>query len=147
LVDKLLGTYEPAEIDAKLNERFGMDRTACAVIQRLKRRGVSRWMEGYSLRDLERIFGVDHQTIVRRWIEPGLLIGRRWSGRGPHKGWFFAPQTVEAFVRAHVYAIDCARMPPGHPLTQVATMETRRQRWSSVSDLARDYGLATSTVR
>jgi hypothetical protein len=82
-VDNLVGKHEPAEIAAKLIERFGVDRTACAVIQRLKRRGKSRWMEGYSLRDLERILGVDHRTIVHRWIEPGLLVGRRWSGRGP----------------------------------------------------------------
>jgi DNA invertase Pin-like site-specific DNA recombinase len=77
-----------------------MDRTSCAVIQRLKRRGKSRWMEGYSLRDLERIFGVDHRTIVRRWIEPGLLVGRRWSGRGPQQGWLFQRSDLEAFVRS-----------------------------------------------
>jgi hypothetical protein len=34
-VDTLLGKYEPAEIAEKLNARFGLDRTACAVIQRL----------------------------------------------------------------------------------------------------------------
>lgn len=46
-------------IAAQLNERFGLDRTACAVVRRLKRRGKSRWMEGYSLRDLERVIGID----------------------------------------------------------------------------------------
>src|SRR6266542_2484953 len=74
IVDQLLGKYEPAEIAAKLNERLGLDRTACAIIQRMKRRGKSRWMLGYSVRDLERILGVDHRRIVRRWIEPGLLV-------------------------------------------------------------------------
>ncbi len=57
-------------------------------------------MEGYTLRDLERVFGMDHRTIVRRWIEPGLLVGRRWSGRGPHNGWLFDRATVDAFGRA-----------------------------------------------
>jgi hypothetical protein len=82
-VDRLLGKFEPADIAARLTLRFGVERTATAVIQRLKRRGRSRWMEGLSLRDLERIFGMDHRAIVRWWIQPGLLSGRRWSGRGP----------------------------------------------------------------
>jgi hypothetical protein len=86
LLDALLGICQPSEIAARLNARFGLDRTACAVIQRLKRRGRSRWMEGLNLRDLERIFGVDHRVILRWWVLPGLLVGRRWSGRGPPPG-------------------------------------------------------------
>src|SRR5438093_10322818 len=64
LVDSLLGTYEPQEIAATLSARFGIVRTAGAVSERLKRRQRSRWMEGLSLRELERIFGVDHRTIL-----------------------------------------------------------------------------------
>jgi hypothetical protein len=109
-VDTLLGKSEPAEIAAKLNQRFALDRTPCAVVQRLKRRGKSRWMEGYSLRDLERLFGMDHRTIVRRWIEPGLLVGRRWSGRGPHPGWFFDAMVVVAFSRNHCRLADPDKM-------------------------------------
>jgi hypothetical protein len=82
-VDALLGHFEPADIAARLTHQFGVERTATAVIQRLKRRGRSRWMGGPSLRDLERIFGMDHRAIVCWWIQPGLLVGRRWSGRGP----------------------------------------------------------------
>jgi hypothetical protein len=89
LVDTLLGICQPSEIAARLNARYGLDRTACAVIQRLKRRQRSRWMVGLSLRDLERIFGVDHRVILRWWVLPGLLIGRRWSGRGPPPGLAF----------------------------------------------------------
>jgi hypothetical protein len=66
-------------------------------------------MEGYSLRDLERIFGVDHRTIVRDWIEPGLLVGRRWSGRGPHSGWLFEPATVDSFFRSHRLSLGLRR--------------------------------------
>ena len=91
------------------------------MIERIKRRGRSRWMEGLSLRDLERIFGVDHRVILRWWVLPGLLVGRRWSGRGPHKGWLFEPAKVEAFVRAHVYAIDVDKMRPGDRFTQLAS--------------------------
>ena len=82
-VDMLVGACEPAEIARRLCLRFGVTRTATAVVERLKRRGRSRWMEGLSLRDLERIFGVDHRTILRWWVGPGLLVGQRWSGRGP----------------------------------------------------------------
>lgn len=82
-MDSLVGAYEPAEIATKLSLRFGIERTATAVVERLKRRGRSRWMEGFSLRELERVFGIDHRTIACWWVTPGLLVGRRWSGRGP----------------------------------------------------------------
>jgi hypothetical protein len=81
-VDALVGGVEPAQIAEQLSTRFGVERTAMAVIARLKRRGRSRWMNGLSLRDLERVFGVDHRTIIRSWITPGLLAGDSWSGRG-----------------------------------------------------------------
>ena len=83
LVDSLVGTHDTEEIAATLSGRFGIARTPGAVSERLKRRRRSRWMEGLSLRELERIFGVDHRTILQAWVGPGLLHGRRWSGRGP----------------------------------------------------------------
>jgi hypothetical protein len=86
LVDAFLGELEPKAIAQKLNEHFGIQRTATAVIARLKRRNQSRWLHGISLRELERITGVDHRTIVRVWIGRGLLQGERWSGRGPPPG-------------------------------------------------------------
>ena len=146
-MDALLGVCQPGEIAARLNVRFGLDRTACAVIQRLKRRQRSRWMEGLSLRDLERIFGVDHRAIIRWWILPGLLLGRRWSGRGPHQGWIFEPADVRAFIRAHVYEIDVDKMRPGHPFTRLASLEARRQRWCSCAELASYSGQSASMVR
>jgi hypothetical protein len=82
----MVGACEPTEIAARLSARFGLERTASAVVERLKRRRRSCWMGGLSLRDLERIFGVDHRAIVRWWVVPGLLAGRRWSGRGPPPG-------------------------------------------------------------
>jgi hypothetical protein len=58
-------------------------------------------MEGYILRDLERLSGIDHRTLVRRWIEPGLLVGGRRSGRGPYLRWLFDLTLVQNFLRAH----------------------------------------------
>src|SRR5215207_1522765 len=72
-VDNLLGRCEPSEIAKKLCARFGIERTPTAVVQRLKRRRRSHWMQGFSLRELERVFGVDHRTILRAWVKPGLL--------------------------------------------------------------------------
>ena len=65
----------------------------------------------------------------------------------PHHGWLFEPANVEAFVRAHVYAIDVDRMRPGHPFTQLASVEARRQRWRSCAELASYLGLSASIVR
>ena len=82
-VECLLGKVNAAAIALKLRDRFGIERTPTAVIQRLKRRGRSRWVETIRLRDIERIFRVGHRTIVRDWIGGGLLAARRRPGRGP----------------------------------------------------------------
>ncbi len=66
---------------------------------------------------------------------------------GPHQGWLFDPKNVEAFVRAHVYAIDVDNMRPGDRFTKLASLEARRQRWRSCADLATYLQLSASTVR
>jgi hypothetical protein len=146
-VDGLVGRYEPSEIATQLRVRFGVARTSTAVTERLKRRGRSRWMQGLSLRDLEHIFGVDHRTILRAWVGAGVLNGDRWSGRGPHPGWQFAREDVEAFVREHVYMLDVSRMQAGHPLTTLARLEARTQAWRSASELAAYLGVTLVEVR
>jgi hypothetical protein len=82
-VDSLVGKDDSVAIALKVTNRFGIERTPTAVIQRLKRRGCSRWVETITLRDIERVFGVGHRTVVRDWIGGGLLTGRRRPGRGP----------------------------------------------------------------
>ncbi len=104
-------------------------------------------MDGLSLRDLERLFGLDHRAIVRWWVEPKLLAARRWSGRGPHCGWLFAPADVETFIRQHVYAVDVTHMQPGHPFTRLAALEAQCQRWRSVVELADYLGVPVELVR
>ncbi len=104
-------------------------------------------MDGLSLRDLERLFGLDHRAIVRWWVQPKLLTGRRWSGRGPHRGWLFAPADVERFIRQHVYAVDVRHMQAGHPFTRLAVLEARCQRWHSVVEMAEYLGVPVEVAR
>jgi hypothetical protein len=146
-VDSLLGTLELADIAVRLTRRFGLERTATGVSSRLKRRRQSRWMNGLSLRDVERIFGLDHRAIIHWCVEPGLLVGRRWSGRGPQRGWLFDMVDLDRFVRNHVYLLDLARMQPGHRLTQVVALESRSQAWRSVTDVAAYLHVSEETVR
>lgn len=125
----LAGTLPLPDVTAELNRRFSTDRTVVAVGLRARRLGLSVWQGGYSLRDLERVFGVAHQTIARSWVEPGLLVGRRWDGRGPHAGWWFEPAEVERFVRDCGWLFDVARMKRSHPLTTVAELAHRSDPW------------------
>ena len=145
-VDELLGRYELAEIVTRLQQRFGIQRSVPALVSRLKRRVRSRWSGDLSLRDLERLFGTDHRVITRWWIKPGLLVGRRWSGRGPHAGWLFSGEAVERFVREHAYAYDPARMQCGHPLARLAVVEAALQRWRGCEELAAYLGVSRWTV-
>ncbi len=147
LVDSLVGTLELTEIAVRLSRRFGLERTPTGISSRLKRRRKSRWMNGLSLRALERIFGLDHRSILRWWVDPGLLAGRRWSGRGPAPGWLFQMPDVNQFIREHVYMLDVARMEPGHPLTQLAALESRCQAWRSVAELAVYLQVSEKVVR
>ena len=146
-VDSLVGTLELAEIAVRLTRRFGLERTATGVSSRLKRRRQSRWMNGLSLRDVERIFGLDHRAIIRWCVEPGLLVGRRWSGRGPQRGWLFDMVDLIRFVSQHIYLLNPDRMQPGHHLTRLANLESRSQAWRSVTDLAAYLHVSDQVVR
>jgi hypothetical protein len=145
-VDQLVGRVELPQIAARLTERFGVERSVPGVVSRLKRRARSQWAEGLSVHDLERIFHVDHRAILRWWVEPGLLAGRRWPGRGRRVGWLFTTEVVQAFVRQHAYAFDAARMQPGHALTRLAKVESRVQAWRTCRDLAAYLGVSCWTV-
>ena len=145
-VDELLGHCELSEIVRRLHQRYGIERSVPGLVSRLKRRARSRWSADLSLRDLERLFGIDHRVILRWWVKPGLLLGRRWSGRGPHAGWLFSGESVERFVRDHPYAYNAARMQRGHPLTRLAVVEAALQRWRSCEELAAYLGVSRWTV-
>lgn len=109
-LEALAGTVEADEIARRLSEQFAIPRTKAAVRIRAKRLGVSLWVQGWSLRDVERFFGLDHRAIVRYWVTPGLLQSERWNGRGPFDGWRFTDAEIERFLREHQGGYDVARL-------------------------------------
>jgi hypothetical protein len=117
------------------------------VAQRLKRRGRSRWVECISLRDIERVFGVDHRTVVRDWIGGDFSLASADAEGDPHLGWSFARTEIEAFIRTYVYLLDSSKMLPGHPFTNLALLEDRAQAWRSARHLASYAGVSVGLVR
>jgi hypothetical protein len=89
-------------------------RTLTMVVLKLKRLRISRrWREGYTVRDLEECFGVDHHSLDR-WIREGKLVGRRrgtdrkgpggrpnGGGAGPGDPWVFTDANCVRFIREH----------------------------------------------
>ncbi|MEW6048205.1 MAG: hypothetical protein AB1609_17300 [Bacillota bacterium] len=142
LLCQLAGTMDLGEIARILSERFGVPRTRNAVDVRCQRLGVSHWAKGMSLTEMERLFGLDHRAIVRHWVDTGLLAARRWSGRGPHPGWWFEPADVERFIREHPWAYDWTRMKRGHRLTRLAEVVNRADPWLPYEQLRRYVGIA-----
>lgn len=70
-----------------------LQRSTSSVVNRIKRLKISRrWREGYTLRDLELCFGVDHH-VIDRWIRAGKLLGRRrFEHGGPTDAWYFTDE-------------------------------------------------------
>lgn len=126
---ELAGTRPIAEIATELERRFYLTRTTASLRIQAKRLGISLWQGGYSMRDLEAVFGFDHRVIARHWVKTGHLHGRRWTGRGPNDGWWFEHNEVERFIREHGWFVDLARMPKGHQLTRIAETALRTNPW------------------
>jgi hypothetical protein len=90
-----------------------LNRSEASVVLKLKRMHISRrWREGYTLRDLEACFGIDHHGIDR-WIRDGWLHGRRRGtrragvggrGGGPADCWVFSDAAILQFIQAHPMA-------------------------------------------
>jgi hypothetical protein len=134
------------EIAAILTAEFCVPRTAVAVRVHATRRDISLWRNGFSLRDLERLFGVDHRAIVRRWIGPGLLPARRRRGRGAHDGWLIEADDLDAFVRTHPWAYDWRRMDRRHPLAVLGRAVCRASGWLGRGEAARALRVHPETI-
>lgn len=146
LLRELAGTMSLADLAAKLSAFAGYPRTAEAVRIRAVRRGISLWRQGWSLRDVEALFRVDHRTIVAWWITPGLLTGERWAGRGPYESWLFTEAALRQFIVESGYAYNWRRMQPRHPLTALAEVTARRDPWVPYAEAARYVGIASSNL-
>lgn len=88
-----------------------LKRSVSSVVNRLKRLRISRrWREGYTLRDLELCFGIDHHGIDR-WIRAGKLVGqRRYGHAGPTDAWYFTDEDLLRFVEGHPTEFSLARV-------------------------------------
>lgn len=126
---ELAGQLEAPDVAATLFSEFGIPRTLAAVRIQAKRQRLSLERHGYSQRQLEQLFGVDHRAIVRWWIEPGLLKAQRCRPRGPHAGWHITRSHLEAFISEHTWAYDWQRMQPGHPLSSLAEVAHKGDPW------------------
>lgn len=125
----LAGTMPIDEIADELERRFYIRRSTASLRIQAKRLGISLWQAGLSLREMERVFGVNHKHIRRFWVDPGHLPARRWDGRGPYDGWWFEQRDVERFVRECNWLFDIDRMQAGHPLRRAAELARRADPW------------------
>lgn len=143
----LAGTRPVPEIVDALERRFHIRRTQASIRIQAKRLGISLWQGGYSLREIERIFGTPHHTITPLWIEAGYLTGYRWKARGPNPGWWFEQAEVERFVRECGWLYHLDKMQPGHKLTRLAQITHRADPWIVGSEaVARVLGLASRNL-
>ena len=134
---QLAGTVELHRVAEILTAEFGTPRTRNAVDVRCARLGISHWVKGMSMTELERLFGYDHRAIARNFVDTGLLPARRWSGRGPNEGWWFEPADVERFIRSYPWLYDWTKMQRGHRLTRIAEMAHRIDPWVTMDVVAR----------
>lgn len=138
---ELAGTRDVSELAACLSREFGVPRTVAAVRIQAKRLSISLVRRGYTLRDLEKVFGADHKKIVKFWLEPGYLVGERCFQRGPHPGWLVSVASLERFVRDYAWAYGVRAMQPGHPMTQLALVAHRRDPWVTREQAAQWVGI------
>jgi hypothetical protein len=145
-LEKYAGSVEIGVLAERISAIHGVPRTAEAIRIKGVRWGISLWAQGLSLRDVELLFHLDHRSVVRCWVEPGLLKARRWSGRGPNAGWWFESSDVEAFIRAYPWAYDWTLMRKGHPLTRIAEVVNRLDPWLHHADLCAYVGISDSNL-
>ena len=141
LLERLAGTMEIERVAEEITRVSDIPRTVAAVRVKATRLGISMWTQGMSMVGMERLFGLDHRAIERWWVDPGLLAGRRWNGRGPNEGWWFDPKEVEAFIRSYPWVYDWRDMKAGHPLTRLAEVINALDPWLHNEELARYVGI------
>ena len=103
---------EVPQLAAELAREFGVERSPAAIRHRANALGVRLPKRLLSLADLERLFGVDGGTILRRWTADGALRVQPRAPSRPNGGtpWQFRETDVEAFIRAHPWRYDWTRM-------------------------------------
>lgn len=143
---RMAGTMDLADIARVLSERFGIARTVTAVQVRSVRLGISVWRQGYSMYDLVDLFGISGRTIIRGWVTPGLLRGKRWQGRGSSANWLFAEAEIERFIRESPWAYDWRKMRPHRRLSRLAEVVAKLDPWLSYHELVRYVGMTRKAL-
>jgi hypothetical protein len=131
---------------AELASEFGVPRSAEAVRHRAGKLGV-RLPRLLSLADLERLFGVDGGTVLRRWTANGALRVLPRSGRGRSPRWQFRETDVEAFIRAHPWIYDWRRMQARHRLRSLAEVVHKADPWLTLDEAAGRGNLSVKRLR
>jgi hypothetical protein len=146
LLRELAGTLPMPVLAARLERDTGYPRTEAAIRIRCKRLGISAYARCMTMREVEHVFGTSHRTVRMHWIATGLLVARRWGGRGPNEGWWIERTDVEAFIRAYPWAYDWTAMREGHPLTKLAETVNRADPWLDYATVAAYLGLAKGNL-
>lgn len=88
-----------------------LKRPIVSVVLKLKRMDLRRRVtEGYTLRDLQDCFGVDHHVIERFVREGKLKVRRRNPDAACRSPWLATDRDLLAFIRSHPTAINLAKV-------------------------------------
>ncbi len=78
-----------------------LERSLSSVILKFKRMRITRkYREGYTMRELELCFGMDHR-LIDRWIKDGKLRAPRRPHKGPRAGYDVRDSDVLQFIKDH----------------------------------------------
>jgi len=82
-----------------------------SMVLKLKRMDLRRRVtEGYTLRDLQDCFGVDHHVIERFVREGKLSVRRRNPDADQRSPWMVKDSDILAFIRRHPTSINLAKV-------------------------------------
>lgn len=97
-------------------------RTVTALVQRAKRFLRQARLENVlTASEVGRVFGVNPNTVVRRWLREGLVMASHAGfSRGGHHVWNVSTDSLRRFVVERPWAYSLARMELGHWLTELA---------------------------
>jgi len=144
---ELAPLLEVPQLATELASEFGIPRTPQAVRHRAASLGVRVPIRWLSLADVERLFGVDGGTVLRRWMATGALRALPRSGRGRAPHWRFRETDVEAFIRAHPWLYDWKRMDPTNRLRSLAEVIHKADPWLTLSEACEQSSLSVKQLR
>lgn len=86
-----------------------LGRTLASVVLKMKRMRLRRAVrEGYSLRELELCFGVDHH-VIRRWVREGWLEVEKRGYETARDAWAVTDAALLRFIAEHPMAFELRR--------------------------------------